>query len=169
MSMVILVWCLFFQVVPVDLPQKELFWSYYEDDFMINIVKKELGRDYFAACVLALMKNEQGTRFGFKFPDNNCGGLHPWGKRFPWGWAKYYWVRLPDGYFFAREGRTGLRKPYFSFKEFSDFLLVTYKIVRIRGIINGRAYGRKWVGSGRSYPQFDYWAQQYYLKLLPRW
>lgn len=153
---------LFSQVTPVDLPQMNFYWRDLSDAVRINVAS-EFGNDMYVAATLALIKIEQPH----SVPDNNGSGLHAWRERYPWGWNRYWSISgvRPDGFFLAREGMSGLYKPYLHFAYFRHNFAVTLSIVRNRDIIDGKLYNKRWVSRMGRNRAFDKYRDYYYEAL----
>jgi len=133
-------------IIPEDLsfisPFKRIL---YEDD-LIKMAKEFNYEPYLKAVVLSIFFEEQGKGNKIIFWNNNSSGFHPWKKRFPWGWAKRYWIILPEGYTMLKEGKTKKRCPYFSFRFLADCFQIMCVIVYDRGILDYRTYLLRWAG-----------------------
>lgn len=166
-----IIFLIFSQIRPIDLPEKEKFWRYLTEEQVLQIA--ELYGDIYAASTLALMKIEQPSRnpeFLLRVPNNNAGGIHPWKKRYPWGWSRYWELSqtYPDGYVILREAMTKKYKPYFSFPYFLFCFRFILEVVKSREIINGRIYSARWSGSGGYSYDFDRWRDYFMKKLRDR-
>jgi len=138
-------------VIPEDLKEIDRFKRILSEKELISYAKKWKGENYQKAVVLSIFFQEQGKEDKIVFWNNNASGMHPWGKRYPWGWAKHYWVRKPNGYVFLKEGKTKKICPYFSFHFLEDNFLITYVVIYDRGIRDYRSYCLKWAGGWYDY------------------
>ncbi len=160
---------LFNQVIPSDLKEVSLFWRKVDERTLINIAKT-FGRDIYVASTIAVFVIEQPSRdpkYLLNVPNNNSIGMHPWKKRYPWGWSNYWRISnvYPNGYFLAKEVATQKKKPYFSFEYLAHCFRLMHKIVIYRSIINGKVYNQRWVGKSGYNRRFDE-IRDKYLSLL---
>jgi hypothetical protein len=138
-------------MIPVDLPYENPFKRILYENDLIEMARQVDGDIYFKSVVLSIFFQEQGKSDRIVFWNNNSSGIHPWAKRYPWGWGRRYWVCMPSGYTILKEGQTGIKCPYFSFHYLRDCFLVTYAIVYDRGIKDYRTYCLRWSGGSYDY------------------
>ena len=155
-------------IIPIDLEKEKPKKRILEKRELIFYAKRWKGDVYFKSITLSVFYQEQGKDDILIFYNNNSSGMHPWGKKYPWGWAKYYWVRKPSGFVVLKEGKTKTYCPYFAFRLLEDNFLITYTIIYQRGIIDYRTYCLKWAGGWYDYKsvyEFNKRIQEFYYLL----